>query len=721
MALRCPLFVFLQSKRTYMYRIWKYITKNKNQFFVTALFISTIAIIVAAFPVERKFMFEFQKNKPWMHETLYAPFDFPIHKTKQELSAEKDSVIGGFKDYYSTSEQTSNVQLSAFRKQFETLFAEDKTRSAKKRNKALAAAIQTEEKMLKLFSDGIIIDRISNDKNSATATIILLSNKFAEERKLSDIRSLSSAQDLLLKYVDSLSAQYGSDAVILLKKIPVQDFLVPNIIYDQERSGLIRSGLIANISQTYGLVQKGEKIIASGDIVRNEEFALLQSLRQEYETTHLEDSDFYSILLGQTILVLVSVSVLVLFIFYAQPKILSSYRHSGFILIMVLLFVLLASLTMRFPRLSLYLLPYAMLPIIVKTFFNARIALFIYVITILIIGFIAPNSFEFVFTQIIVGAVSLYALGDTYKRSYLFLSAFISFVSYSIIFLGIGILQEADFSHIDWQMFLWFGASSLLILTAQPLIYLFEKAFGFLSDATLMELSDTNHPLLRLLSEQAPGTFQHSLQVANLSEAAAKKIGANALLVRVGCLYHDIGKALNPAYFTENQHKGTNPHDALSTEESAKIIIDHIVEGEKMARKNNLPEPIIGIITGHHGGSKVNYFLRTAKNNNPDIVINETAYEYPYPAPRSREQTIVMMADAIEAASRSLAEPSEQALKQLIDKMVDFQISEGQFRNSEVSFRNIEEIKESFLSRLVNMYHVRIAYPDVKTKSSDKA
>lgn len=704
-----------------MSRIWKYLMQNNNRLFIAALFVSTIAIIVAAFPVERKFMFEFQKNKPWMHETLYAPFDFPIHKTKQELTTEKDSIISGFKDYYSTSELIGNNQLIAFRKQFEAMFADEKSQSAKKRSKTLAAAIRAEEMMLRLYTEGIIIDRISNDKHNDSSTIILISNKFAEERKLSEIRSLTSAQDLLLKYIDSLSMQYGSDAVALLNKIHIQDFLVPNIIYDQERSELIRSGLLANISQTHGLVQKGEKIVASGDIIRNEEFALLQSLRQEYETTHLEDSDFYTILLGQTILVLVSIFVLTLFIFYAQPKILSSYRHSGFILIMVLLFVVLASLTMRFPRLSLYLLPYAMLPIIIKTFFNARIALFVYVITILIIGFIAPNSFEFVFTQIIVGAVSLYALGDTYKRSYLFLSAIISFVSYSIIYFGIGVLQEADYSRIDWQMFLWFGTSSLLILTAQPLTYLFEKAFGFLSDATLMELSDTNHPLLRLLSEQAPGTFQHSLQVANLSEAAAKKIGANALLVRVGCLYHDIGKALNPAYFTENQHKGINPHDTLSSEESAKIIIDHIVEGEKLARKSNLPEPIIGIITGHHGGSKVNYFLRTARNNNPDAIIDESAYEYPYPAPRSREQTIVMMADAIEAASRSLTDPNEHSLKQLIDKMVDFQISEGQFRNSEVSFRNIEEIKESFLGRLINMYHVRIAYPDLNKRASDKA
>lgn len=704
-----------------MYRIWNYFAQNKNLLYIPAMFIAAVAIIVAAFPVERKFMFEFQKNKPWMHETLYAQFDFPIHKTKQELSAERDSVFNGFKNYYSTSDQTGNAQLIAFRKQFENAFAEDKMRSPKKRNKALAAAIRAEERMLELYADGIIIDRVSSDAKSSSASIILLSNKFAEERKLSDIRTLRAAQDQLLKFLDSITPQYGTDAISLLKDVHIQEYLVPNILYDKERSDLIRSGLLANISQTRGLVQKGEKIIASGDIVRDEEFALLQSLRQEYETSNLEDADFYTILLGQTILALISIFVLVLFIYYAQPQILSSYRHSGFILIMVLLFVLLASLTMRFPRLSLYLLPYAMLPIIVKTFFNARIALFVYVITILTIGFIAPNSFEFVFTQIIVGAVSLYALGDTYKRSYLFLSALISFVSYSVIYFGIGVLQEADFTRIDWQMFLWFGTSSLLILTAQPLTYLFEKLFGFLSDATLMELSDTNHPLLRLLSEQAPGTFQHSLQVANLSEAAAKRIGANALLVRVGCLYHDIGKVLNPAYFTENQHKGINPHDAITSEESAKIIIDHIVEGEKLARKHNLPEPIIGIITGHHGGSKVNYFLRMAQINNPDATINEAAYQYPYPAPRSKEQTIVLMADAIEAASRSLAEPNEQALKQLIDKMVAFQISEGLFRNSELSFRNIEEIKESFLSRLINIYHVRIAYPDVKKNTSDKS
>ncbi len=700
-----------------MHNIWNYIRQNSNVLFIGFLYVSSIVIIVAAFPVERKFMFEFQKNKPWMHETLYAPFDFPIHKTEIELVNERDSVKAGFKDYYSTSDQTGSVQVVAFRKKFEALFAEDHTLSAKKKHTALIVALQAEEKLLRMYSDGIILDRVGIENTDADASIILINNKFADERKIRDIRTVSVAQDELLRFVDSLGLQFNIDAVAILKKMQIHNYLVPNILYDQERTELIQSGLLANISQTHGLVQRGEKIIASGDIIKDIEFSLLQSLRLEYETTHLEDSDFYTILIGQAILAMVSIFVLVLFIYYAQPQILLSYRHSGFILIMVLLFVLLASLTMRFPQVSLYLLPYAMLPIIVKTFFNARIALFVFVITMLIIGFIAPNGFEFVFMQIIVGAISLYALGDTYKRRYLFLSALITFVSYSIIYFGIGVLQEADFSRIDWNMFLWFGTSSLLILIAQPLTYLFEKIFGFLSDATLMELSDTNHPLLRLLAEQAPGTFQHSLQVANLSEAAAKRIGANALLVRVGCLYHDIGKGLNPAYFTENQHKGINPHDGKRPEESAKLIIDHIIEGEKLARKHNLPEPIIGIITGHHGGSKVNYFLRTAKNNNPDAAIDESVYEYPYPAPRTKEQTIVMMADAIEAASRSLTEVDENSLKNLIDKMVNFQISEGQFKNAEISFCNLEAIKDSFLTRLINMYHVRIAYPDDKSKS----
>jgi len=364
---------------------------------------------------------------------------------------------------------------------------------------------------------------------------------------------------------------------------------------------------------------------------------------------------------------------------------------------------------------NIYLLPYVMLPIVVKTFFNARIALFVHVITTLVIGFVAPNSFEFVFLQIIVGAISLYILGDTYKRSFLFLSSIIAFVSYSIIYFGIGVLQEANLALINWHQFLWFGGSSLLVLTAQPLIYFFEKVFGFLSDATLMELSDTNHPLLRKLSDEAPGTFQHSLQVANLSEGAVKKIGGNALLARVGCLYHDIGKALNPIYFTENQ-KGTNPHNQKTPEESAKIIIDHIIEGEKLAKKYNLPEPIIGIITGHHGSSKVKYFLRTAQDDDPDKEINESLFQYPYKSPRTKEQAVVMMADAIEAASRSLPDTTEKSLRGLIEKIVASQIEDGQFNYADISLFEIEQVKESFLQRLLNIYHVRIAYPEDKRK-----
>jgi cyclic-di-AMP phosphodiesterase PgpH len=698
-----------------MAAVYNFLKTNKISIYNTVLYIITVSAIVWSLPAERKFMYEFQKNKPWKHEALFAPFDFPIHKTEKEISQERDSLEKAAKPYFTFNSGIGQAAVLNF---------EEKALSALEKTGIIGldwapAVKKASQKLSALMDRGIVSDQ-EHISYSYGRPVVIIKGKYATESQIADIYSLSGAKALMQAFADSLVKGVPTHELLAIQAARPADYLQINVALDAEKTDIVKSGLLASMSMTRGMVQQGEKIISPGDIVRDKEFMLLKSFKEEYESTKVHASDRYAILFGQTVLAAIAIFVLGLFILYAQPQILKNPRHSAFIALMVCLFVVMGGLVASVNHLSLYMLPFAMLPIIIKTFFNARIALFVHVITILALGFIAPNSFEFVFMQIIVGAIALYTLGDTYKRSYLFFASLIAFASYSVIYFGIGILHEARLSSVDWGQFIWFGASSLLVLTAQPLIYAFEKTFGFLSDATLVELSYTNHPLLRQLADSAPGTFQHSLQVANLSEAAAKAIGGNSLLARVGCLYHDIGKSLNPAYFTENQLGRTNPHDSLPPEESAGIIINHIIEGEKLARKHKLPEAIIGIITGHHGSSKVNYFLRTARNSKTASGIDESKYQYPYKSPATKEQAVVMMADALEAAARSLPEINETSLRNLIDDIIGFQISEKQFRYADITFMDIEKVKESFLKSLLNMHHVRIAYPADNSKKDNE-
>jgi putative nucleotidyltransferase with HDIG domain len=378
---------------------------------------------------------------------------------------------------------------------------------------------------------------------------------------------------------------------------------------------------------------------------------------------------------------------------------------------MVVLMVFIASITARFDEISFYIIPFTILPILLRTFYDERIAVFIHVITILVIGFIAPNSYEFVFLTITAGIVAIFSLTNLYRRSRFFLSAFLVVITYCIAYFGISVVQEGSFSQIEWKNFGYFGINGVLILISFQLIYVFEKTFGFLSDTTLMELSDTNQPLLRSLAEIAPGTFQHSLQVANLSEEAIYRIGGNPLLIRTGALYHDIGKMYNPVYFIENQTKGINPHDNLEFEESARIIIGHVSEGVELAKKNKLPKAIIDFIRTHHGTSTVQYFYRSYIKKYPEKDVDLTEFSYPGPKPISKEMAVFMMADSVEAASRSMQEYSQESISALVEKIITIQLNGGQFEEATITFRDIKKVKEVFNIRLRNIYHARISYP----------
>jgi hypothetical protein len=460
------------------------------------------------------------------------------------------------------------------------------------------------------------------------------------------------------------------------------------------------------------MIPKGLMVISRGDMVDKENFLVLESLRKEYQDKLGSSGSYYLIMLGQ--LIMVSIVLLMFYIFLVKYRsdLAQNNWQVTFLLMLILGMVLSSSIVQRIDNINLYLVPFCLLPVIVRSFFDSRIALFTHIVALIIVGFEAPNGFEFMFLELIAGIIAIFSLLSLQNRSQLFVSMLIVFVTYSASYFSIAVMQEGDIMNIDLTMFIWFAGSVGLTFLAYPLIYLFEKSFGFLSEVTLLELSNTNNKLLRQMASEAPGTFQHSLQVASLAETAIYEIGGNALLVRTGALYHDIGKLNAPMYYIENQVTGVSPHDDLSFEESASIIINHVLKGIELAKNNNLPEQLIDFIRTHHGTSTVQYFYRSYLSNFPEGELDKNHFSYPGPKPFTKEMAVLMMADSVEAASRSLPEYTTESVGKLVDKIIDYQFNEGQFDSANITLKDIKEIRAIFKKKLLNIYHVRMEYPN---------
>jgi putative nucleotidyltransferase with HDIG domain len=437
---------------------------------------------------------------------------------------------------------------------------------------------------------------------------------------------------------------------------------------------------------------------------------MLESMRSEYEK-RLGKNDKWFILLGRFILVTACYLALYLFMYHFRFDVLSSTHKTFFIILVILLFIIIVRLVIYLQENVVYLVPFALIPIIVRTFYDSRLALFVYLIAIMLAGFIVTNSFEFVFLSFIAGVIVIFSLTNVYRRAKLFTAALMVFVTYSVVYLGIGLMQEGSLATMNWKNYIWFAGNGVFLLLSYPLIFVFEKTFRFLSDATLFELADTNQPLLRKLSEDAPGSFQHSLQVANLAEEAAREIGANNLLARTGALYHDIGKTFNGEYFVENQAEGFSPHDHLDPLKSAEIITGHVKKGMDLAKKFNLPSQITDFIQTHHGTGIAYFFYKKFLDKNPKGTDMEKSFSYSGPKPFSKETAIVMMADAVEASSRSLANYSEENISELVERIIYIQEQDGQYSDTPLTFKDITDIKSVFIKRLLNIYHARITYP----------
>ena len=670
------------------------------------------------FPRQAKFKYEFTKGKPWLHETIIAPFDFSILKSESDLDKEKEIVKSQHLSLYNFNKNIFDIKAEDFINEFEEKWSENKgtkkdlrftfknlfkNRKKLANNKKNNLASFGFNFLNEIYSVGIIQLNSSVD-NQNYDRILLKNNLIAEKRDVNDFYTVSTAANKINLISKLTNDEYNFLVPLLLSSIE------QNILYDKYSSDELLSNELSNINTERGLIVSGQIIINKGELIDFEKYQILLSLKKKYEGKTWKKSSFFLVLFGQFILVGISLLILWLFLRQYRNTVLESTTKISMILFLILLMVFSSTMVLSFAPNWIYLIPFCISPIILKAFFDNRIALFVHLITILILGFIMPNGFEFVFLQFIAGIISILTVLKMYTRVQLFTSVIKIMGAYLLVYVALSITHAASFNEIDPVKLLQFTISGALTIFAYPIVFLFEKLFSLVSDVSLLELTDTNSPLLRRLSDEAPGTFQHSLQVANLAEMGALEIGANALLVRAGAIYHDIGKLKNPLFFIENQSSKFNPHDEIEFEESAQIIIDHVLDGIEIAKENNLPDELIDFIRTHHGTTTVEYFYKQFINNLTEENLDESIFNYPGPKPFSKETAILMMADASEASARSLKNPTSENIDELIETVINKQITYEQFENADITFKEITQLKKLFKNKLVNIHHARIEY-----------
>ena len=660
-------------------------------------FAVALVLILQVFPEKAKFKYEFRKGELWQHENLYAPFDFPLKKTAEQIKAEEAQITEHSTVYYRQDTTAFTSALQKFQQKKNDYFVHiPATRKE--------VLLQKAETFLKdSYHKGIILKM---PDNSPSEIAVIRHNNQIEELPTAQILSLQHLSASVKAYFHSSPYnEYAKNYCDLFF-----DILTPNLTVDQNFTEKTLDQNLKEIVFTRGWVNKGKLIIAKGELVEGEKLNTLQSLKDEYETQTWNQNNYNWSLLGYYVLVAIVLAVMALYLKLYEKKIYKSNLKLVVVLLNMLCMILFVGIVVKHLPEYIYIVPVAMMVLILKSFFDLRTVFFVFICTILITGFIVPNSFQFVFIQIIAAMTIILTPKNVHYRLSSFISAALITGAYLIIYIAFHTITEGTLKGLDLSLLTLFILNGIGILFSQPFTYIYERTFGLVSDVSLLELSDTNSSLLRQLSEKAPGTFQHSMQVANLAEAAAAEIGANTLLVRVGALYHDIGKMQNPLYFIENQKTSLNPHDQLTPLQSAKVIIKHVADGIELARKHKLPERLIDFIRTHHGRSLTYYFYRKELDTNPNA--KEEDFRYPGPIPFSKETAILMMADSVEAATKSLKNPTYEALGEFVDRIIKKQLDDNQFANSDISFKEIEAIKKVFKSKLTNIYHVRIAYPE---------
>ncbi|SHE94713.1 hypothetical protein SAMN05444274_10356 [Mariniphaga anaerophila] len=688
-----------------MNKFFTNLKKYSRTFYWIFAFLGTAVLLFLIMPGEQKFQYEYQKGFPWNHENLVAPFDFAILKSTGEMEQEKAELLGTVIPYFTfdtTLARTKVQQLQA-----DWYLMADSSRHD-------ATLTELELELRNIYTAGILLRSADSYKElSGKAELKKRTGNLVAKTRIENVYAEKSAYNALHNKINELIRKHPQQAKFLSGLQP-EKYIVSNLEYDGATTQKEREEITRNISPTQGMVQTGERIILQGEIVNSEKFQILESLKASYESERGKGINRYMVSFGKGILIIVLMVLLFTFLFFYRFDILNQFRKLSFLLLFLVTMVSLTLLINSFPNLHIYLVPFVIFPIAVRTFFDSRTAIFTLIIATILTGFYAPNSYEFVLLQVTAGVVAVFSLNKMHRRGHLIMAAIWVLLTYSVVYIALELIYEGSLLYIDYKTMRWFALSSMLILLVYPLVYVFEKIFGFVSDVTLIELSDTNQPLLRKLAEEAPGTFQHSMQIANLAEEVILKIGGNPFLVRAGALYHDIGKVARPEFFIENQAMGINPHDRLNYLKSAEIIIDHVKNGVKMAHKHKLPESLVEFIATHHGTTKAQYFYLKHQEENPNEKIDAQPFIYPGPLPHTKEAATVMIIDGIEAASRSLKEKTMENLKELIETMIDKKIRDKQLDQSDLTFRDITIIKKTLLDKLINIYHVRIAYPKEK-------
>ncbi|HET8854910.1 MAG TPA: HDIG domain-containing protein, partial [Salinimicrobium sp.] len=667
-------------------------------FYKVFLFILTTLLIVYLYPKGGTFKYEIPKGKPWQYENLYAPFDFAILKSPEEIAAEKQAIRKDHIPYYEFNFEIAERVRENLEKQFSVVIPDSVPQYRKNRLREFVAETADE-----IYSYGLIQEIVPLEPE---ALIYLKKGNEANQIAYKNILKQENLRNFLNKRIEEQGKEQFHDRLIELFFSTVR----PNVFFNEELTLKDLESKFSQISYTRGSIEKGTIIVAKGEVVEGDKLKILNSLKAEYESQVWSQSSYNWVILGYGILVFLALLMLLLFIRKYRLDIFQNNVKVTFIFFNLLLMVFLTTLIIRFNVNYLYVVPLCILPLTLKAFFDSRLGLFTHVITVLLVGFIVPDSYEYMFLQIIAGIVTILTVSELYKRANLFISVGQITLVYIISYFAFNIIQEGSIAEINPETFLMFFLGGLATLFVQPLIYAYEKIFGLVSDLSLLELSDTNTKLLKELSDKAPGTFHHSLNVANLAEAAANEIGANAMLVRVGALYHDIGKMKNPTYFTENQTTSVNSHDQLSPVESAQLIKEHVIRGIEIAKKRNLPDRVIDFIRTHHGTTTVYYFYMKEKEINENA--NPADFRYSGPIPFSKETAILMMCDSVEAASRSLKEPTSKLIDNFVEKIINKQMEEGQFLNSDITFMEIQLIKKILKRKLKNIFHLRIEYPE---------
>lgn len=672
-----------------MSRIFSFIRDRHALLYKGFLFVMSLAVIVYLYPSEYKFRYDLSnlQTHPWPHDNLIAPFDFAIKKSAEELTNEKEDIRENSLAYFRFDTAIVNHNEQVLSKQFSELTPE-------KRRQILTVVD-------KVYAQGI--RAVNNEANEGPEDVILLvKGNVAEEHELGEYMDPVQADSVIVSRLGDAKRDWLS-----------RDYtpLPANIIYDSSLTNKSLRQAVENISPFRGALTKGEIIVSRGEIVDDETYQKLLSLQEEYQSQQKVGSNWL-VFFAQVIMVGFCLFILFQFLRLFRRENLGNDARLLFILLMVVLIVCMSYIPSLLDTVPLLALPFCILPIIMRAFFDTRIALFTHLLTIIMITInMQGDRYSFLVIQVLAGITAIFSLANMRNRSQLFIAVVAILGAYVSLHISLMIVMDGDYTSIRSVDFINYGISAVLVLLAYPLIFLFEKMFGFVSDVTLLELADTNNPLLRELAEKAPGTFQHSMQVANLAEEAIRRIGGNTLLIRAGALYHDIGKSEMPVYFIENQAGGINPHDELSFEESASIIISHVIRGIEKAHAAKLPDQVIDFIRTHHGTTNTTYFLTLYKNNNPDEIVDDELFRYPGPIPYSKETAVLMMADSVEASSRSLKKYDAESIDALVEKIIDHQADQHQFDNADITLKDITAIKKIFKKKLRSIYHVRVEYP----------